>query len=99
MILFPNAAPPSTLVPEKKNDNNVREGEEEEGMEKTSMGKVSPNENTSSTKPNVFFIMIDDMGFNDIGYQSIDLQGTTPNLDKLAAGGVKVIHRRTIFLV
>lgn len=42
------------------------------------------------SKPNVFFIMIDDMGWNDIGYQSIDLKGVTPNLDKLAAGGVKV---------
>lgn len=41
-------------------------------------------------KPNVFFIMIDDMGWNDIGYQSTDLKDVTPNLDKLAAGGVKV---------
>jgi len=34
--------------------------------------------------------MIDDMGYNDIGYQSTDLHSVTPNLDKLAAGGVKV---------
>ena len=34
--------------------------------------------------------MIDDMGWNDIGYQSTDLVGVTPNIDKLAAGGVKV---------
>lgn len=40
----------------------------------------------------MFFIMIDDLGYNDIGYQSTDLGKVTPNLDKLAAGGVKVIH-------
>lgn len=43
-----------------------------------------------ANKPNVFFIMIDDMGWGDIGYQSTDLVGVTPNMDKLAAGGVKV---------
>lgn len=42
------------------------------------------------TKPNVFFIMIDDMGWNDVGYQSSDLSGLTPNIDKLANGGIKV---------
>lgn len=35
--------------------------------------------------------MIDDMGWDDIGYQSVDLKGGTPVLDKLAAGGVKVM--------
>lgn len=30
------------------------------------------------------------MGWDDIGYQSTDLKGITPNLDKLVAGGVKV---------
>ena len=46
----------------------------------------------SSTKPNVFFFLIDDMGYGDIGYQSTDLAGLTPNLDKLAAGGIKVVR-------
>lgn len=41
-------------------------------------------------KPNVFFFLIDDMGWNDIGYHSTDLSAFTPNLDKLAAGGIKV---------
>ena len=47
-------------------------------------------EDTTTTHPNVIFIMVDDMGWNDIGYQSVDLQGVTPHLDKLAAGGIKV---------
>lgn len=34
--------------------------------------------------------MIDDMGWNDIGYQSTDLALMTPNLDKLASEGIKV---------
>eukprot|EP00752_Nemacystus_decipiens_P016940 g15167.t1 len=42
------------------------------------------------SKPNVFFFLIDDMGYGDIGYQSTDLSELTPNLDALAAGGVKV---------
>lgn len=41
-------------------------------------------------KPNVVFFVIDDMGYGDIGYQSTDLSELTLNLDKLAAGGVKV---------
>lgn len=45
---------------------------------------------TSNSKPNIFFFLIDDMGFGDIGYQSTDLSKLTPNLDALAAGGVKV---------
>eukprot|EP00752_Nemacystus_decipiens_P016039 g14340.t1 len=51
---------------------------------------MSSEVGANQKKPNVFFIMIDDMGYNDIGYQSIDLQGVTPNLDKLAAGGIKM---------
>ncbi|CAM9596708.1 unnamed protein product, partial [Hapterophycus canaliculatus] len=44
----------------------------------------------STSKPNVFFFLIDDMGYGDIGYQSTDLSELTPNLDALAAGGVTV---------
>ena len=44
----------------------------------------------SDRKPNVFFILIDDMGYGDIGYQSTDLSLLTPNLDALMSGGRKV---------
>ena len=65
---------------------------EEEREEKTSgvLGGAGDGVGATTSKPNVFFIMIDDMGWNDIGYQSTDLVGVTPNIDKLAAGGVKV---------
>lgn len=44
----------------------------------------------NSSKPNVFVFLIDDMGWNDIGYQSTDLSAYSPHLDALAAEGVKV---------
>ncbi|CAM9439259.1 unnamed protein product [Discosporangium mesarthrocarpum] len=41
-------------------------------------------------QPNVIFILIDDLGWGDIGYQSSDLSNLTPNLDAMAAKGVKL---------
>ena len=42
--------------------------------------------------PNVVFILADDFGFNDIGYHAKDHQSAirTPNLDRLAAEGVRL---------
>lgn len=53
-------------------------------------GKGSGETKTSTKKPNVFFFLLDDLGYGDIGYQSSDLGEMTPNLDALAAGGIKV---------
>lgn len=39
-------------------------------------------------RPNVVFIIADDYGWNDIGYHGSEIK--TPNLDKLAANGVKL---------
>ncbi len=41
----------------------------------------------SSAKPNVVVILVDDMGFSDIGCYGSEIP--TPNLDKLAAGGLR----------
>ena len=38
-------------------------------------------------KPNIIVILVDDMGFSDIGCYGSEIP--TPNLDKLAAGGVR----------
>lgn len=67
-----------------------REGLKAEGEWEETRGSISGAGAAPASRPNVFFIMIDDLGWNDIGYQSSDLLGITPNLDKLAAGGVKV---------
>ena len=39
-------------------------------------------------KPNILFIVADDLGWKDVGYHGSDIK--TPNLDALAAGGAKL---------
>ncbi len=39
-------------------------------------------------KPNIIFIMVDDLGNADLGYRGSDIK--TPNIDKLATGGVRL---------
>ena len=39
-------------------------------------------------KPNIIFIMADDLGNADLGYRGSDIE--TPNIDKLANGGVRL---------
>ena len=41
----------------------------------------------TTERPNVILIMVDDMGFSDLGYHGGEID--TPNLDALAAGGVR----------
>ncbi|MEM0897584.1 MAG: sulfatase-like hydrolase/transferase, partial [Verrucomicrobiota bacterium] len=41
----------------------------------------------SAERPNVILIMVDDMGFSDLGYHGGEIE--TPNLDTLAHGGVR----------
>lgn len=60
------------------------------GDQQASGPSISGGEDITGTKPNVFFILVDDMGYGDIGYQSTDLSSLTPNLDALMSGGRKV---------
>ena len=43
---------------------------------------------TESKQPNILFLLADDYGYNDIGYHGSEIK--TPNLDELAAEGVKL---------
>ncbi|MEN9909113.1 MAG: hypothetical protein RLZZ540_2262 [Bacteroidota bacterium] len=43
---------------------------------------------TSSTKPNIVLIMVDDMGYSDLGNYGSEIK--TPNLDKLAKEGTRL---------
>ncbi|MDF7799962.1 arylsulfatase [Pontiellaceae bacterium B1224] len=44
----------------------------------------------SSSKPNILLIMVDDMGYSDIGCYGGEIQ--TPNIDSLAENGVRFRH-------
>jgi arylsulfatase len=48
---------------------------------------VSPSSNAASPRPNIVVILVDDMGWSDIGCYGSEVP--TPNIDKLAAGGVR----------
>ncbi|XP_041847309.1 arylsulfatase I-like [Melanotaenia boesemani] len=61
--------------PDPKKQQNVRHAQKNETPLKKS-------------QPHIIFILIDDQGFNDIGYHNPTIK--TPTLDKLAAEGVKL---------
>ena len=42
--------------------------------------------------PNIVFLLVDDWGFNDAGYQSSYMSWATPNIDKLASNGIKLTN-------
>ena len=44
---------------------------------------------TASEKPNVVLIVVDDLGWTDVGYNSPSSVFETPNIDKLAAEGIE----------
>jgi arylsulfatase len=54
----------------------------------TAHSPVKVNSQKSPDRPNIIFIMADDMGFSDIGCYGGEVQ--TPNIDRLAANGIKL---------
>lgn len=53
-------------------------------------GRAQKNRRTSAAddRPNIILIMVDDMGYSDLGAYGSEIQ--TPNLDKLAAEGLRL---------
>ena len=47
----------------------------------------APAATPEAKRPNIVVILVDDMGFSDIGCYGSEIP--TPNLDKLAAGGLR----------
>ena len=50
-------------------------------------GKLTKANNEEPKRPNIIFIIADDMGWADVGYHAGEIQ--TPNLDRLAKQGVR----------
>ena len=46
------------------------------------------NEAIAATKPNILFIVIDDLGWNDTSYKGSDIQ--TPTIDRFAKEGIRL---------
>ena len=58
--------------------------------------QVTPNRSNgplaaASTKPNIVILFADDLGYGDLGVQG-DIQAVTPNIDAMAAGGVRLTN-------
>jgi len=49
---------------------------------------VASTARAADAKPNILYIIADDLGWKDVGFNGSDIK--TPNLDKLAAEGVKM---------
>lgn len=49
---------------------------------------LAADANSAAPRPNIVYLLADDLGWSDIGYHGSEIQ--TPHLDALAAGGVKL---------
>ena len=54
----------------------------------SAMALMSATTAAADTKPNILFILPDDLGWKDVGYHGSDIK--TPNIDKLAQTGVQL---------
>lgn len=44
----------------------------------------------AKSRPHILFVLVDDLGSNDIGYRSSEFKGITPVLDGLATDGIRL---------
>ena len=51
----------------------------------TAAGALVPSALSQTTKPNIVYIVADDLGWKDVGYHGSDIK--TPTIDKLAREG------------
>ncbi len=56
----------------------------------TSNDQTEGQPTRSTERPNIVFILVDDMGFADVGYNGSEI--ATPNLDAMAQSGVILAH-------
>lgn len=77
-----------------KTDEAMEEAKGEGG--EGSMGGAALGETDEvDNPPNVIFILVDDLGMNDVGSTSTDMSAATPFIQSLAEDGVKIIRYYT----
>lgn len=54
----------------------------------SAIGSYESNAQTTASKPNIILIMVDDMGYSDLGNYGSEI--STPNLDRLATQGTRL---------
>lgn len=57
---------------------------------KADVAKEEGGGGASEARPHLVFVMLDDVGFNDVGYASSDLSAMTPFMDGLMRDGVRI---------
>lgn len=60
----------------------------EDSEQATEVIEAQAVESAAPAQPNVVFILVDDMGFGDVGYNGSEI--ATPNLDQMALDGMKL---------
>ena len=62
--------------------------------ETKTVAETQSSSSKQTDKPNIVFILVDDMGFGDVGYNGSEI--ATPNLDKMAQSGT-VLDRNYVY--
>jgi hypothetical protein len=72
--------------------NNVSDGTKVNSQVQFAVKSDEELTSSSSTAPHIFLFTVDDMGWNDIGYNSGDLPEATPFMKSLAHQGITLTH-------
>jgi arylsulfatase A-like enzyme len=54
------------------------------------MAAAQRNQYSNPNAPNIVFVLVDDWGWNDVGWRSSYMDWTTPHIDRLASEGIKL---------
>lgn len=74
----------------KRKSSSSRDSTRSSSRGSGSAGGTQGEEEQEEQQPNVIFILIDDVGMNDIGNRSTDLQELAPFMDSLSSEGVRL---------